>query len=292
MTNSPISTARDAPSPLLHQSFISSQDEKKGLKKGRESLDYSRIPKAKALTQISKTPTALKKTKEKIKEKESQVAEENFNLIQTLSPEKLLQKARLEENPELLERVQEIEKKGKAKLHKMVEIFKEEALKTDQKLNELCNENRRLREILENPQLRLLKPSAVDVQSVLTYFSMFKAEKKFVSDVENFCMNCKKTVRKVEDFEGKVPHWIDCLDVKNEEIIMLLCVLSAKVAEEQKKRLKSEEETNKMIEWEEQHVKQLEEKIYQISLKSSKKAEISKKEGKISTVLEENEAKV
>ena len=263
MTNSPISTIRDNPSPLLHQSFnMNAEDKTKSEGKKKEAKAYKRNTKAKALTQVEKNKGMLKAYGIKTLKKDlHDSVEDDVKLEIEQSPEKILEKARLETDPEVLERVKEIERKGKVKLQKVVNIFREEALKTDYKLNLLMNENKMLKDILLNPQLPSTKPSSITVKAILSIISCQNAEKNFEPELNNLLNSCKKTVRKVEDYEGKIPHWLDCLNTKPEDLNDLLIILSIKISQEQKRRFKSEEETSKMIEWEENHIQELEQKI-------------------------------
>lgn len=237
--------------------------EEKTNSEGKKKVEkgFKRKVKAKALSQVDKNKGGMKAYGIKTLNKDLNRVDDDLNEKIEQSPEKILEKARLETDPEVLERVKEIERKGKVKLQKMVNIFRQEALKTDNKLNLLMNENKMLKEILDNPQLPSTKPSSTTVKAILSSISCQKAEKKFEAELINLLNSCKKTVRKVEDYEGKIPHWLDCLNTKPEDLHDLLVILSNKITEEQKRRFKSEEETSKMIEWEENHIQELEDKI-------------------------------
>ena len=152
------------------------------------------------------------------------------------------------------------ENKGKKKIEKMVGVFREEALKMDQKLQKLQMENKNLKEILANPQLPIFRRSGVSVKGVLNSMANRGDERIFAGVLEDLCTSFRK-ITNLPGNQYQIANWFECLEIQNGEFESFLSATSRKIIHEQQKRLKTEEETGKMIEFEENMIKELEAKV-------------------------------
>lgn len=169
-------------------------------------------------------------------------------------------------------KVKIIEEKYKKRYKNIVEVFKAEALKTDSKLNELRNENEKLKMIASNPQLPKSNKNAINLAGILKVLSLKGLESQHVNAISDLCYTFEK-VSDVRHLEKTISNWFDCLKITAGDYSSFISCLSKKVAEEQIKRLKTEEETSKMMQYEENLI---------ISLESQLKLAESKKKASLS----------
>lgn len=260
-TISPIYTKKPELSPLSHQSFTSTHDGTPVPAPRKFILSCSITnKKSNSVPPKEKIPVKLPITKEK-----TELLSGRDSILSEFSqkrPEKVMNKeSQIEKDHENAQKVKEIESKGKKKLQKVIEIFKQEALKTDQKLRQLQIENQKLKDIVDCPQLPAMRESVKTVKSVVEYLSSKGPESKFESLLESLTHSCKRTITHPNDYEKKIPNWFACLQIDPKDFPIFLSNICQKITAEQKRRLQTEEETYKMIEFEEALIRDLELKI-------------------------------
>ena len=271
LSNSPISMKKSELSPISHQSFTSTHDDTP-IPLPRKFLLSGSVPHKKNISvppsiKPEKIYSRLPPTKERT---ESPSKRDSISSETSLKrPEKILSSP----NPPLCpssptpqashitQQIKEIELKGKKKLQKVVEIFKQEAMKTDSKLQSLQIENKRLKEIALSPQLPSITATVKTVKDVVENFAGQESDGRFDSLLDNLCKTCRRIVKKTEDYEKKIPNWFECLEIKSQDFGEFLKAACRKVLVEEKRRLRVEEETSKMIESEENCIRELEMRI-------------------------------
>lgn len=259
--NSPIYSKKPQLSPISQHSFTSTHDGTP-VPVPRKFILSGSLPTKKAISVPPKDkPSKLPVTKEK-----TELPSGRNSICSELSQkkqEKTITKESLsEKDQEIAQKVKEIEIKGKKKLKKVVEIFKQEALKTDQKLMQLQQENKKLMDIVDCPQLPGIHDSIKTAKSVVEYLSSSEESNlKFTKELENLCNSFKRTKLLPSDLQKKLSNWFDCLQLQPSDYSDFLSNISKKIVSEQKRRLKTEEETWKMIEHEEALIRDLEQKI-------------------------------
>lgn len=259
--NSPIYSKKPQLSPISHQSFTSTH-EGTPVPAPRKFILSGALPTKKAISvppkdkPYSKLPVTKEKTE--LPSGRNSISSE----LPQKKPEKTVTKeAQSEKDQEIAQKVKEIEGKGKKKLQKVVEIFKQEALKTDQKLMQLQQENRKLKEIVDCPQLPSIHDSIKTAKGVVELLSSEESDQKFTKELESLCNSFKRTRLLPTDLQKKISNWFDCLQIEPLEYSNFLSNISKKIVSEQKRRLKTEEETWRMIEHEEALIRELEQKI-------------------------------
>ena len=157
--------------------------------------------------------------------------------------------------------ITEVQQKGKKKIEKMIELFKQEALKMDQKLKQMKEQNKSLLEILANPQLPpSTKKEIKSVKTILSRLSSSVNSLKHVRILNDFCASFER-ITKITEENQQISNWFNSLNVDNNELSNLISSLSKKILQEQKERLKTEENTGKMIEFKENIIRELELKV-------------------------------
>ena len=270
LTNSPISLKKSSLSPISYQSFSSTHDDtpqpqaKKLLLSGTFNLKKPIAGKEK----LEKNQKNSKDLKQKF---EAAVVLPLNNKKNSFKPKEGLISQNKEEkddnklnvfnkSPEMIEQLKELEQKNSKKVKKMVEIFKQEALKMDQKLQFFGQENKRLKEILSNPQLPSAKKHKKTVKDVINCYISFNDTSKYINILDNLSFTTRKHKNFIEN-DGFIDNWFECLDVPDEDLNLFLGSVCKKIFQEQQKRLKTEEETAKMIEFEESMIRELEAKV-------------------------------
>ena len=107
------------------------------------------------------------------------------NLITNLKNQKKL----ISQDP----KIKLIEEKYKKKNEQILEIFKLEALKTDNKLKTLRNENDKLKSIISNPQLPQSQRKRSSLKDTLYALSLASFDKNFNTCINELCNNCKES---------------------------------------------------------------------------------------------------
>lgn len=156
--------------------------------------------------------------------------------------------------------ISELEEKSKKKMQKMLEIFKEEALKMDKKLKIFQEENKKLKSILNNPQLPQAKPTIKSIKNVINHFIGQVSYEKYSQVLDNLCASYRKSIMSTEVFD-KIDNWFECLDIEEQNYDIFLASVCKKIEQEERRRLKTEEDTGKMIEYEENLIKELEMRV-------------------------------
>jgi hypothetical protein len=265
VSNSPLSMKKSELSPISHQSFTSTHDDtpipnpRKFIlsgptpnKKNISVPPVSKLEKASPRLPVTKERTETPSKRDSISSEASlKRPEKTQTVFQPFS----------EKKPENLKKISEIQTKGKKKLQKIVEIFKEEALKTDSKLKQLQIENLKLKEIINSPQLPSSAAPLKTVKEVVEIYASEACEGQFDSLLDNLLKTCRRILKKTEDFEKKIPNWFECLEIKTPNFQDFLNSACRKIQVEQKRRDRAEEETAKMIEFEENCIRELEARI-------------------------------
>ena len=164
----------------------------------------------------------------------------------------------------ITQQIKEIESKGKKKLQKIVEIFKQEAIKTDCKLQSLQIENQRLKALASSKPIPSLASPACpgkSLQVMIGSHARLEANGKYDNLLENLCKTCRRIVKEPEDYETKIPGWFECLEIKSLDFDEFLRAACRKVLLETRRRARVEEETEKTIESEENCIRELELRI-------------------------------
>ncbi|OMJ67770.1 hypothetical protein SteCoe_34968 [Stentor coeruleus] len=156
--------------------------------------------------------------------------------------------------------ISELEEKSKKKMQKMLEIFKEEALKMDKKLKVLQEENKKLKDILNNPQLPQAKQTIKSIKSVINHFIGQVSCEKNSQFLDDLCVSYRKSTMSSEVYD-KINNWFECLDIAQENYDVFLASVCKKIEQEERRRLRTEEDTGKMIEYEENLIKELEMRV-------------------------------
>lgn len=268
-TNSPIALKKKSLSPISYQSYSSTHEEtpmhtdKKFILSGTfNGKKHLTVPANENFeTTMIKSPR-FANSKDKNYSGKPPAVPERKKIAYKIPNAKKIEESLGEEEAKQLQRdplIEEAEKKGKKKIEKLLEVFKGEALKMDQKLQSLQVENKNLKEILANPQLASVKRDVRDVKGVLN--SLMKKEgKDFNPVLDDLALSFRK-IAGVKENSKQIANWFECLEVQSDEFGGFLNTISKKIVQEQQKRLKTEEDTGKMIEYEENMIKELEMKL-------------------------------
>ena len=260
-TISPIFTKKPELSPLSHQSFTSTHDGTP-IPVPRKFILSCSISNKKSISvpPKEKIPVKLPITKEKI-EVLSGRDSISSEISQKRTEKGMSKEAQIEKANENALKVRDIESKGKKKLQKVIEIFKQEALKTDHKLRQLQIENEKLKGIVDCPQLPTMRDSVTTVKGIIEHLSTQTSDPKFENLLNSLTHSCKRTISVPKDYEKKIPNWFECLQIDPKDFPIFLSTTCQKISAEQTRRLQTEEETYQMIEYEEALIRDLEAKI-------------------------------
>jgi hypothetical protein len=271
---SPLSLKKSSLSPISYQSFSSTHDETPPLEPNKLLLSGTFNGKKNnslgLKEKLEKIQQKFHSIKE-VKEKPQIPVKKKLLLSQINDKDEILKnknnKTNLIDNdtnknctPDKDPQLEAVETKNKKKIEKMIEIFKQEALKMDQKLKVMYEENKKLREILACPQLPTSKKGINTVKDVLNCLSRLINTSIHDKTLENLCVSSRK-IKTTKEIDNFIYNWFDCLGVPEPEFENFLSSVSLKVLQEQQKRLKTEEEAGKMIEFEENLIRELEDKV-------------------------------
>ena len=279
ITTSPIFPKKNSLSPISYQSFSSTHDntpihtDKKfvlsGTFNGKKNLSVNIIPRESLENNVKSPkvkesrpgnprlpPTVPERKKVSYKIPAAKLKEEIFTKDNVKCIDSTKEKEGEFKRDPLIE---EAECKGKKKIEKMIGIFREEALKMDQKLQKLQIENKTLKEIMENPQLPIPRRSG-SVKGVLSTLANRGDEAMFAGVLEDLCSSFRK-IENLSENQHQINNWFECLEIENGEFESFLSAIGRKILQEQQKRMKTEEETGKMIDSEENMIKELERKV-------------------------------
>ena len=268
LSNSPISMKKSELSPISHQSFTSTHDDTP-IPLPRKFLLSGSVPHKKNISvppsiKPEKISSRLPPTKERTEspsKRDSISSETSLKRPEKIQSNPIPPSSPTPQSSLIAQQIKEIESKGKKKLQKVVEIFKQEAIKTDSKLQSLQIENKRLKEIALSPQLPSISSNVKSVKDVIENFAGLESDGRFDNLLDNLCKTCRRIVKKSEDYERKIPNWFECLEIQSQDFGEFLKAACRKVVVEERRRLRVEEETAKMIESEENCIRELEMRI-------------------------------
>ena len=271
LSSSPISMKKSELSPISHQSFTSTHDNTP-IPLPRKFVLSGSVPHKKNISvpppsKLDKLQPRLLPTKERTEspsKRDSISSESSSKRPEKINPSSI-KSICPSPPPQVLHQTQQIkaiESKGKKKLQKIVEIFKQEAIKTDSKLQSLQQENKRLKELASNSQRPRPATPVKSLKDLIEYYAEQETNSKFDNLLENLCKTCRRIVKTTEDYEKKIPNWFESLEIKSLDFDEFLKAACRKVLIEEKRSIRVKEESERMIENEENCIRELELRIF------------------------------